>query len=137
MADSRVMPIVTGLATGLVFIITFSVLFQPSSASVNESVIIIPRGASLESSGVTFEPQVTVVTIGYNNTIRWVNNDDVPHFIEADNMTDPDFYDATAKDANFIQPGQGFTFTFDKPGEFHYHGKPWLSGKVIVLPPIP
>jgi plastocyanin len=133
MTNDHVAPVVAGLATGIAFVVMFSILFQPSLAGLDESVIIIPRGASLESSRVTFEPQIVIVTIGHNNVVRWVNNDDVPHFIMA-SRDDSKFYDATQNSAGLLAAGQHFTFTFDEPGEYVYHVKPWLSGKVIVLP---
>ena len=56
------------------------------------SLVEIPYNAA---SSTTFEPKVTKVVIGVNNTVRWVNKDTVPTWIEADNNADPNFYNAT------------------------------------------
>ncbi len=108
-------------------------------ASINEPKlvkVVIPEGVS---SGGTFEPQVIKVIVGYNNTVRWVNEDNTAHFIEADNDTDLDFYRKTTyanSDANrvdLLEPGDSFIYTFTKLREIGYHGKPWMRGSVIVL----
>lgn len=101
--------------------------------------ISIPEGASLPNTGKTYEPQVVKVIIGYNNTVRWVNNDSTLHYIEADNDTDLKFYRETtyanpeASSRNLMDTGDSFLYTFTTPGEIGYHGKPWLRGTVIVL----
>lgn len=67
----------------------------------------------------------------------------MPNPISANNTDDPQFWNATANDDThynpdtLILPGKSFEFTFHKLGEFSYHGKPWMRGKVTVLPPIP
>lgn len=107
--------------------------------------IIIPEGLSDASSGKTFQPEVIKLVIGVNNTVRWINQDTVAHRITADIDDDPDFqaaapYFPTTKPigelhmSNTLQRGESFEYTFNKPGEFGYHSKPWARGKVIVLP---
>jgi plastocyanin len=138
-------PAIAGLATGVAFIVVFSFVANNSSLATTKivPVVMIPKGASNQNSGSTFDPQEIKVVVGYNNTVRWENRDGVPNFIEADRMDDPAFWNATASDAAhhnpgaWILPGKYFEFTFHKPGEFAYHGKPWMQGKVTVLSPIP
>ncbi|MEW6604522.1 MAG: DUF6438 domain-containing protein [Thermoproteota archaeon] len=110
--------------------------------SINEPKlvkVVIPEGASVANSGKTYDPPAIKVVIGYNNTVRWVNNDTVDHFIEADDNTDPDFYrkttyaDPNARLGDVISTGESFIYTFTKAGEIGYHGKPWMRGTVIVL----
>lgn len=106
------------------------------TTSTNESsvVIIIPEGSSLESSERNnFEPETITVITGTNNTVTWVNEDTVPVGIRSDNMSDPEFFDATQN--NFLGPNERFTFTFTRPGIFGYHSEPgpWRQGTVEVL----
>jgi plastocyanin len=110
-------------------------------ASIDEPKLVkvsIPEGAGLPNSGRTYDPQVIKVVLGYNNTVRWVNNDSTYHYIEADNDTDLNFYRETtyanpeANRRNLMDTGDSFLYTFTKAGEIAYHGKPWLRGTVIV-----
>lgn len=88
--------------------------------------IVIPYSASLPD-GKNYIPNAITVSIGINNTIRWTNADDVPNSIASDDNK----FSSTK-----ILPNQTWTFTFDKPGEYGYHGEsgPWLHGKITVLP---
>lgn len=101
--------------------------------------VAIPEGASIASSGITYDPQVIKVIIGYNNTVRWVNKDSTYHFIEADDETDLDFYgkttyaDPNANRRNLMSTEDSYVYTFTKAGEIGYHGMPHLRGTVIVL----
>jgi len=136
------LPVVIGLATGIALIVLVSTLFTdttpiPDPRKVIFVVdVIIPEGASLESTGETFRPQAAMVIIYTDDeyccsTIRWHNKDTVPAMIEADDDSDPDFYEAT-KGGIMIKPGESFDYKFTKAGEFGYHGKPWQHGTVVV-----
>lgn len=85
------------------------------------------------------------VTIGTNNTVRWVNNTPFPISF----FTPPDNADiAFSNSARFptsghigamrfpayLYSGQSFEYTFSKPGKFIWHTTPQLLGWVIVLP---
>ncbi len=101
--------------------------------------VVIPEGAGDPTSLRPFEPQTITVVIGVNNTVRWINNDLVSHWIEADNYYDPDFRAAAPQPrlgnlSNILQQGELFEYTFTKPGEIGYHGRPWERGSVKVLP---
>ena len=67
------------------------------------------------------------VKINVNNTVVWVNEDDVVHAV-------------VARDGTFnfpsINPGQSVSFTFTKPGRYDYYCNlhPWMTGTVIVEP---
>ena len=145
MGSGALAPAIAGLAAGVAFVLTFSFVASNSLLAITRMVptVLIPEGASDSNSGKAFYPQEIRVVIGYNNTVRWENRDGVPNPISADSMDDPQFWNATANDAThhnpgaLILPGKSFEFTFHKPGEFSYHGKPWMRGKVTVLPPIP
>jgi plastocyanin len=150
-------PVGAGLATGIVLVAIFSVwnAYGPTvrehpaaTAAPAVSTVAIVPGASLASAKKTFDPSVIRVVIGVNNTVRWTNNDDVLSSIVADNaIADPDFAAATqfasrlipSNATNYLQPRKSFEFTFEQPGEIHYHSipHPWMQGTVIVLPPLP
>ena len=60
-------------------------------------------------------------------TVTWTNNDQaMPHTVTA---VDGSF------DSGQLSPGQTFSFTFDKPGEFEYYCTlhPWMRAKVEVM----
>lgn len=54
---------------------------QTGSTNVNLSSIIILENASLANSGKTFEPKMIKVRIGVNNTVQWINKDNIPYFM--------------------------------------------------------
>ena len=106
-------------------------------STTNVSAIIIPKDSEDQSSGKNFEPKYLVVVLGVNNTVRWINEADVPNTLFADNQDDPLFWNATHSISNgMLFDGRTFNFTFTKLGEFGYHTEPhpWLHGWVLVLP---
>jgi plastocyanin len=144
--DELIVPVAIGLAVGIASIALFSLFFiqqtpEPSwetfTIHVNDDItlVTISEGSSLASSGKTFEPQVIKVVIGVNNTVRWINQDSVAHWIEPDDDKDPGFIAATnpSDPVSFIQPNEYLEYTFTKAGEYGYHGKPWMRGTIIVL----
>lgn len=146
MKDNNGLPVLTGLGTGIAFIISF-ILFSPllpDDVTAREvATVVIPDGASLESNPDFFVPKVIKVMIGVNNTVRWVSQDEVPHDIASNtDYRDPysgrfNTYASADLLGGFIMPGETYEFTFTKPGEYPYHGEPhpWMQGTVIVLPP--
>jgi plastocyanin len=132
MPDDNLLPVGIGLAVGVVLIVIVSLIFDGQSIPLGNkfSLVVIPNNATGTES--SFEPKIIKVVIDVNNTVRWVNQDTVPAMIEADNDSDPDFYNVT-KGFVFIMPNKTFEYTFTKVGEFGYHGKPWQHGTVIVL----
>ena len=168
MVDSSAIPVIVGLSAGIAFVLIFILLSTQLQTSVIQRVfpssnwktfiinvpdvtlVTIPEGASFP--GNNFEPPITKVIIGTNNTVRWISQDTIPSSIIADNDSDPEFAKAAAdlpdnvtclcdlkvKPANlFIIKGQTFQFTFTKPGVFDYHSVPYphLRGTVVVLAP--
>lgn len=156
MSDTSTAPVIAGLAVGIALVVILAVGIAPalnmhysktSSMGRTISEIVIPKGAS-SPSGKNFEPSTITVIIGINNTVRWTNNDDVSSSVVGDNpIVDPDFAADTqfafgsvpANATNYLQPGQSFEFTFNRPGVIHYHSEPhpWLRGTVIVLSALP
>lgn len=84
--------------------------------------------AAVETNAVAlsqfaFNPQVIRVRTG--TTVTWINRDNVPHTV-------------AARDGSFrsglLQPGQPWSFTFDKPGTYGYYCEPhpFMQGQIIV-----
>lgn len=144
----RFLAVVIILSAAVLFLLLyFSGFIFPESITNGQQqlppqvvTVVIPENASLANSDRTFEPKLIKVVIGANNTVRWINNDNVPHWIEADNDKDSDFFMATTFGASsigerrsYLVPGASFGYTFTKLGEFGYHGQPWMRGTVVVL----
>lgn len=72
----------------------------------------------------TFGPSTLTVKPG--TTVTWVNHDDVPHEVVAD--------DHAAFRSKVLDTDQSFSFTFAKPGVFAYFCAlhPHMTGKVVV-----
>src|SRR5574340_744241 len=58
--------------------------------TTNVSTIIIPKGSSDLGSGKNYEPRYLLVVLGINNTVRWINEDDMANTIVADTHNQPD-----------------------------------------------
>jgi plastocyanin len=87
-------------------------------------IVLNPKGSGTNPN-LTFEPRVVKVKINVNNTVVWVNEDDVTHAV-------------VARDGSFnfpsINPGQSVSFTFTRPGRYDYYCNlhPWMTGTVVV-----
>jgi plastocyanin len=93
-----------------------------STSALKVSLVI---GAGSDTSSIGYSPKTITVVIGVNDTVSWVNNDNAPHTV-------------TANDASFlsgnIAPGGSFTYTFTRAGTYSYHCvyHPWMTGTVVV-----
>jgi len=123
--------VLAGLAVGIAIIIVFSIIFEPAHN------IAIVRVRENDDGTLTFQPQVTIVLSGVNNTVRWINDSNMVALIAADNdRNDPAFYNAT-NDFIMILPHHSYEYTFTGLGEIGYHGRPSERGSVIVLHALP
>jgi plastocyanin len=83
-------------------------------------------------------PKIANLTLGMNNRVTWINEDNVPHAIVSDtDYKDPisgEFNSLVQVEGGFILPRHTFEFTFTEPGEYGYHHEPhpWVQGKIIV-----
>ncbi len=68
----------------------------------------------MESSIVNFRLQD--LTVGVGTTIRWLQEDIVPHTTTAGTPDSP----TSMWDSGFMDAGGEFSFTFDTPGTFAY-----------------
>ena len=120
--------------------IGYLVVLAPSTSSIaqptspNQTVpqssttipVSIDPGAATNVSSPGYTPTDLTVVIGVNNTVKWTNNDVMPHTV-------------TARDASFdsgnMNPGATYVYTFTSPGMYQYtctyHG--WMHGTVNVV----
>jgi plastocyanin len=82
-----------------------------------------PPAAVVRIANFTFTPSVLAVRPG--TTVTWINDDDIPHTV-------------VANDKSFRSPvldtGDRFSFTFAKAGQFGYFCSlhPHMTGKIVV-----
>ncbi|HVC27165.1 MAG TPA: cupredoxin domain-containing protein [Nitrososphaerales archaeon] len=78
-----------------------------------------------DSVSFSYSPDQVTVVMGVNNTVTWVNNDNAPHTV-------------TANDGSFgsgnIGSGGSYTYTFTEPGTYAYYCAyhSWMVGTVVV-----
>jgi plastocyanin len=82
-------------------------------------------GPTIRIDNFVFGPEALTVTVG--TTVTWINQDDIPHTVVAN--------DKSFK-SKVLDTDERFSFTFTKPGEFGYFCSlhPHMVGKVIVKP---
>jgi plastocyanin len=80
-------------------------------------------GPTVNIDNFVFGPEAITVPVG--TTVTWVNRDDIPHTVVAN--------DKSFK-SKVMDTDERFSFTFTKPGEFGYFCSlhPHMVGKVIV-----
>jgi plastocyanin len=80
-------------------------------------------GPTVKIDNFVFGPEALTVSVG--TTVTWINQDDIPHTVVAN--------DKTFK-SKVLDSDERFSFTFTKPGEFGYFCSlhPHMVGKVIV-----
>ena len=90
-------------------------------------IVRIPSGAGMQMANGNdyYSPPNLTVVIGVNSTVTWINNDDVPHTVTAN---DGSF------DSGNLDAGQGWTHTFSAPGTYAYYCSyhPWMKGTIVV-----
>jgi len=96
-----------------------------SGGQVNGPEVSIQSGSAVNSTSIYYSPPTLTVVIGVNNTVTWINNDNAPHTVTAN---DGSF------DSGGLNPGQSWTYTFTTPGTYAYHCSyhPWMTGTIIV-----
>ncbi|HLD60423.1 MAG TPA: cupredoxin family copper-binding protein [Candidatus Bilamarchaeaceae archaeon] len=60
--------------------------------------------------GFAFSP--SEITVSKGTTVTWIQDDDAPHTVTADDNT---------FDSGSLSKGKTFSYTFDTPGTFNYH----------------
>ena len=116
----------------LALIITILATQIASTGIVSEkSDIVIPMSVSrpgCETTNSCYTPPE--ITVNAGKTITWINKDRAFHTVTSGYY---DKFDGMF-DSNHIDPGQTFSYKFDKLGNFHYFCNlhPWMEGTVIV-----
>jgi plastocyanin len=108
-----------------------SSITQPVSQNetVPQSSTIIPvsidAGSGLNVNLPGYTPTDITVVVGVNNTVTWVNNDNMAHTVTA---SDGSF------DSGNLNPGAAYVHTFTSPGIYHYicTYHIWMQGTVTV-----
>src|SRR5215212_2581479 len=92
------------------------VLFAPTAGAQGKT-------STVSIKNFAFDPPNATVAPG--TTVTWVNNDQVPHTATANDG---------AFDSGTLQPGQSYSFAFDKPGTYAYHCNihPYMTATVTV-----
>jgi len=95
----------------------------PTTTTITDAPVgkILPKDITI--SNFQFSPATIEIVAG--ETAQWVNNDNVPHTIIAD---DNSFQSPT------LQAGESFNFTFTQAGTFNYHCSihPTMKGTITV-----
>jgi plastocyanin len=83
-----------------------------------------PLDEVVSIEGFTFTPDPILVAAG--TTVRWTNNDSVPHTVTSS--------PAGLFDSGTLLPGESFEFRFDTPGSYPYFCAihPIMTGTVMV-----
>lgn len=98
--------------------------FAMSVAAAPAAAVAAPAGPTVKIDNFVFGPETLTVPVG--TTVTWINQDDIPHTIVAD--------DKHTFKSKVLDSDERFSFTFTKPGEFGYFCSlhPHMVGKVIV-----
>jgi plastocyanin len=85
-----------------------------------------PAPVTVKIDNFTFDAQTITVPAG--TTVTWVNNDDTPHTVVAD--------DHKSFRSKPLDTDDKFSFTFTTPGTYGYFCSihPHMTGKVLVKP---
>ena len=72
----------------------------------------------------SFGPMTMTVAAG--TTVTWTNEDDVPHTVVSD--------DTTTFKSKALDTGEHFSYTFAKPGKYHYFCSvhPKMMAEIVV-----
>lgn len=101
-----------------------SVTTPPATTPTNVEVRITKGAWNPKNAARAYSPNVIHVKVG--QTVRWVNDDPIPHTVTAD---DNSFFDS-----GNLKKGQKWSYTFTATGTYKYHctPHPYMKGTVIV-----
>jgi len=118
------------MASPVALSVASSVLIPPDAERVEQSrspvQVSIDAGSGVNVKLPGYTPDKITVVIGVNNTVKWTNNDNMPHTVTA---SDGSF------DSGNLNPGQSYIRTFNKTGTYSYicTYHLWMGGSVTVL----
>jgi plastocyanin len=98
-----------------------SALHAQSSAAEVPMTVAIPTEVRIDN--FTFSPPMLTVSVG--STVTWLNADDIPHTIAANDRS----FRSKALDTD-----DHFSFTFTAPGDYDYFCSlhPHMTGRIVV-----
>jgi plastocyanin len=85
------------------------------------------NGVTVKIDNFSFDAQT--ITVAPGSTVTWLNNDDAPHTIVAD--------DGKSFRSRPLDSGEAYSFTFMSAGTYGYFCSihPHMTGKVVVKAP--
>lgn len=94
------------------------------AAALTASAQAGPAPVKVEIGNFTFDNAELTVPVG--TTVTWVNQDDIPHTVVAD--------DKKTFRSKVLDTDETFSFTFTTPGTFGYFCSihPHMTGKIVV-----
>lgn len=106
---------------------SYSNTSSPSFTNSGNLKVVIEPGSAANTTSVYYSPPTITVVIGVNNTVTWINDDQAPHTVTAD---DGSF------DSGNMNQGDEWSNTFTTVGAYAYHCDyhPWMTGTIIVEP---
>lgn len=116
MSKTRFTGLAIALALGLAPLTGAGALYPAAAAA--------QAGPVVKIDNFTFGP--AAITVRAGDTVTWINEDDIPHTVVAD--------DHSFK-SKVLDTDERFSFTFTKPGQYAYFCSlhPHMTGKVVVI----
>jgi len=93
-----------------------------------KTIIRIVPGSFIQTQTQNFVPKTVTVVIGVNNTVIWMNTEEVP-------VSHTVTHTGGQFDSGLFTSGLNFTYTFGRPGTFNYFCQPhpWMTGTVTSV----
>ena len=112
----------TALTLGLAALAIMAIIMASRSKTFGAMVDDKPATA-VKIDNFVFSPNPVTVPVG--TTVRWTNQDDIPHNVVSD--------DKSFK-SKVLDTDETFTYTFAKPGTYTYFCSihPKMTGKIVV-----
>ena len=119
--------LVIGLAAlgGIGFVLVARPAVGPPGTLPTKGVEVkIVKGSVVQSQEQNFVPRNIVVVLGFNDTVRWTNDDTYAHTVTS----------LGNFDSLNLNTGDTWTHTFIEPGIFTYvcSYHPWMKGTITV-----
>ena len=118
--------LVVGLLVGILGWASFGGFGGMMGAGMMGPAPTAPAGTSVTLAGSRFTPQTLTVKVG--DSVRWFNDDAMPHTVSADDRS---------WDSGYLAPGASFERRFETTGTYSYvclyHS--WMTGTIEVAGP--
>jgi plastocyanin len=130
--------VIIGIAILIPILVTFLLVsgFQPTlnrgeiSGTQPGVTVIIPDGVGANTN-LNFEPVDITVVVGVNNTIKWVQEDPIPHTVTSTSVPSG----AESFDSKNMNKGDVFTVKLTVPGKYNYfcfYHPGWMKATITV-----